>query len=176
LPVRYLGALPLFPDHRVYHGRGCDWVLLPLAADPLIQHRDGYPIPRPVLRELRRIRRAGVDFDTLYVAHETPVGAVVEGQPIPRAVLEPPTPGVMRRLSRRLGAVSAALWAAATLPVAGAAAIGGMLNHHALDVGVAVGLDPVLLGVVVGHGRPVRTGEPGAWFYLAHWVYNEAEA
>jgi hypothetical protein len=61
----------------------------------------------------------------------------------------------------------------ATLPIAASAAIGGVLNRGALDVGVTVGLDPILLGVVVGHGRPVRAREPGAWFYLGHWTYNE---
>jgi hypothetical protein len=175
LPIRYLGTMPLFPNHRVYPGRERDWVLLPLAADPLIQHPDGYPIPTRVLRDLRRIVRGGVDFDALYVAHETLPGAVREGRPIPHAAWLPPPPAAMQRLSRRLGAVSGALWTLAALPVAASAAVGGLLNRGAADLGVAVGLDPVLLGVVVGRGRRVRSGEPAAWFYLAHWVYNGEE-
>ena len=34
-------------------------------------------------------------------------------------------------------------------------------------------LDPIILGVITGSGRPPRPGEPAVWFYLAHWVYGE---
>ena len=33
-------------------------------------------------------------------------------------------------------------------------------------------LDPVLFGVVVAPGRPLRPGEPAAWFVLAAWNYS----
>jgi hypothetical protein len=146
---------------------------MPIQADPLQNDRDGFPIPKRVLKGLRSIRRNEIDFDALYIAHEVPIGAVREDRAIPGGLLTPPAPRAMQRLSRYLGLASNALWMLATLPIAASAAIGGVLNRGALDVGVTVGLDPILLGVVVGHGRPVRAREPGAWFYLGHWTYNE---
>jgi hypothetical protein len=173
LPIRYLGTMPLFNGHRVYAGDRRDWVLMPIQADPLRDDRDGFPIPKRVLRDLRLIRRSEIDFDALYIAHEVPVGAVREDRAIPRGLLTPPAPRAMQQVSRYLGLASNALWMLATLPIAASAAIGGVLNRGALNLGVTVGLDPILLGVVVGRERPVRSREPGAWFYLGHWTYNE---
>ncbi|HEU5101919.1 MAG TPA: hypothetical protein VFU22_23015 [Roseiflexaceae bacterium] len=173
LPIRYLGTMPLFDGHRVYSGDRRDWVLMPIQADPLHDDRDGFPIPKRVLKDLRMIRRSEIDFDALYIAHEVPMGTVREDRAIPRGLLTPPAPRAMQRLSGYLGLTSSALWMLATLPIAASAAIGGVLNRGALNLGVTVGLDPILLGVLVGHNRPVRSQEPAAWFYLGHWTYNE---
>ena len=172
LPVRYLGTMPLFAGHRVYPGHRYDWVLINLAEDPLFQDPDGFPVPKRVLEELHRVQRSGVDFDALYVAHEAPWGTVREGAPLTAGMLMPPPPRAVQRLSVRLGATGRALWALATLPVAASAVIGGLVAAGTTAVS-AVGLDPVLLGVVVGLDRPLVPGELAAWFYLGHWAFNQ---
>lgn len=172
LPVRYLGTMPLFAGFRVYNGQRYDWVLVNAAEDPLFKDRDGFPVPGRILDELHRIQRSKLDFDVLYVAHEVPRGAVCEGAPLTTEMLMPPPPKAVQRLSDRLGAVGRALWAVAALPVIASGTISGLITAGAATVVGLIGLDPIMLGTVVGLDRPVAPGEPAAWFYLGHWSFN----
>lgn len=172
LPVRYLGCMPIFKGHRVYQAPERDWALLNLADDPLLGDRDGFPIAKRILETLERVRRR-IDFDTLFVAHEVPRGAVVEGRPLPAEVVIPPPSKAGRELPDGLGQAGQALWMVAASPLVGAGLLAALLAGGVALLG-GVALDPVLLGVVVGPGRPLAPGEPAAWFYLSHWAYDEA--
>jgi hypothetical protein len=81
LPIRYVGYGRLFEPinglhHRVYAGKETDWVFLPLDEDPRFHSRFGFRAPRRVIQHLAAIvtamEKAGVNFDTLWVAHEVP--------------------------------------------------------------------------------------------------------
>lgn len=178
LPCRYLGLMPLFEEHRVYGGPRTDWVVMPLEQDPLHHDQDGYPIPRGALQRLKMIHQAGIDFDTLYVAHETEKGAVEQGVPINPDVLLPPASKNTTRLSERLGEIGRGIWASVAAPLIAADATIAVLGATAA-VGVLaaplLALDPVLLGTIVSPGRTAESGEMACWFYVARWQYVEDE-
>ena len=171
LPVRYLGTMPLFDGHRVYSGSRSDWVLLNLADDPLLEDRDGFPVPERVLKDLRRVADK-VDFDALFVAHEVPRGAVVEDRPPSPEVFLPPPPSSVQSLSSGLGVAGQVFWVLAAAPLAISGLVAELVAGGAALVGGAVSLDPVLLGVVVGPDGRLEPGEPAAWFYLGHWIWD----
>lgn len=180
LPVPYLGVTPLFLGHRVYRALTCEWVLTPVAEDPLYHDRDGYPIPRAILRHLKAIQRAGIEFDALYVAHEVERGVVREGGPIPLEAIMPPPPRAVQEVSRKLGNAAGIAWEIAAAPLAvSAMACGAMVAAGLVAlplVAAAASMcamgDPILFGAVVAPGKPVRVGEPAAWFLLAAWNYE----
>ena len=172
LPVHYVGTMPVFEHHRVYHGQQYDWVLLNSREDPLMQDPDGFPVPAHVLAQLQRIQQANLHFDAIYVAHEVPHGTINPHGPLDPKQLLPPPPRAVHRLSAQLGNISQSLWTVATLPLV---AIGRALSTAAAFSSVAVGLDPILLGVIVGEHRSLHDSEPAAWFYLAHWAYNQED-
>lgn len=109
LPIRYLGTMPLFAGFRIYPGQERDWVLVSVAEDPLFHVPQGFPVPGPILAQLRRIAKSGVDFDALYVAHEVTPGQVQPDEPLALEALMPPPPATVLRLSNRLGGRAAAL-------------------------------------------------------------------
>ncbi|MBC7264769.1 MAG: hypothetical protein H5T64_10520 [Chloroflexi bacterium] len=182
LPVLQLGTMPLFSGHRVYCGEYRDWVLVNLAEDPLFHDRDGFPVPKRILRHLRAMQKAGVEFDALYVAHEVEKGRIREGG-VTAEVLMPSTPKPVARLSGWLGTAARVTWGLAAAPLAASAVVSAAVAAGAVAVApalMALGaacltLDPILLGAVVAPGRPVEEGETAYWFYLAHWRYGEEE-
>ena len=185
LPVKLLATAPLFDDIHVIEGQQNDYVMMPLSADPLYQDRDGFPVNRSVLGNLQRIQRSGLEFDNLYVVHEVPRGAVGPGTLGIESAIMPPPPRRLQQLSYDLGMAAGIAWQVAILPLMASIAVSGAMVGGALAAGAATmgavtggalaRYDPMLLGVMVGRGRPVQTGEPAAWFYLGHWVYNAEE-
>jgi len=181
LPLTYLGTMPLFSGHRVYAGQEYDWVLVNLAEDPLFHDRDGFPVPGHILDHLRAVKRAGTDFDALYVAYEIEKGQIREGERLTADALLPPPPRSVERLSHQLGKASEALWAVAAVPLVVSLVVGAAVGTGVLMAAPALAaagascltLDPVLLGTIVAPGRPVRAGELACWFYLTHWAYGE---
>lgn len=203
--LQCIGTMPLFRNHIVSRGAGRDWVLVPLSDDPLFLHPSGFPIPRAQLRDLKRIRKTGAQFDALYVAHEVESGSVAPDGPLTLDALRPPPPRAVQKLSHHLGKTASKVWKGATLPAA--MAVVGLLLAAAVTVAtsfiailaaglvtvVAIGafammaagtvaalpalavVDPIILGVITEPGRPLQTGENAAWFYLTHWDYG-AEA
>ena len=67
----YVGTTALFAEPRTYVAEDHDWVLLPLAEDPLYQDRDGYPLPSPVLRHLGAMAEAGITGATVHTLRHT---------------------------------------------------------------------------------------------------------
>ena len=169
LAVRNIGTMAQFDKHRVYPGRGRDWVLLNLADDPLLRDPDGFPMPQRVVNQVRRIAKSGIEFDGLYIAHEVAPHAVSEYTPVTIDTLTPPPPPQVMQLSKRLGLVGKVLWGMAAVPLA----ISGALTTAAAAAASAVARDPILLGVVVAPGRPFAPGELAALFYLDHWSFGQ---
>lgn len=169
LAVRYIGTMNLFENHRVYPGRGRDWVLMNLADDPLFRDSDGFPMPRRVFNQVGRIAKSGIEFDGLYIAHEVALHAVSEYAPVTVDALTPPPSPQVVKLSERLGLAGKVLWGMAAVPLA----ISGALTTAAAAAASAVARDPILLGVVVASGRSFIVGEPSAWFYLDHWDFGQ---
>lgn len=172
LPVFPVAIAPLFAGWRLYpQGKHYDYVFCNLAEDPLFHDPDGFPIPEHTLRYLQRLGQSdlGDRFDLLYVVHEVEKGTLHEGEDLDPDKLVPPSPQV-QRASRRLGNIATGLWLGAALPLLAGAGLG-----VATTAGLAMlplGLDPLLLGAVVGPQRPIRAGELAVWFYLAHWYYT----
>lgn len=133
-----------------------------------------FQFPSEFYDELRCVRRSGVDFDALYVAHEVHRGSVRQGARLTAEMLTPPPPRTVQQLSHSLGTAGRIAWAIATLPIIVASGVvGGPITAGTAAAVSMVGLDPILLGVVVGLNRPVVPGEPAAWFYLDHWAFNK---
>lgn len=170
--AKFVFSRPLIEEKEVFPGDSRDWLLINAARDPLLYDRDGYPIPSRILKPLRKLAKAGLDFDAIYVAHEMTPGSVTSSTPITAELLTPPQPANVVRTSNHLGTAGSILWHIATLPVL--AAMVGALG--ALAVGAwaiaGVGRDPILFGAKVGPCRPVVPGELASWFYLGHWAYN----
>ncbi len=176
LPVRYAGHRRLFSPingyhHRVYNGRETDWVFVPMHEDPRFHSRFGFRAPRRVIATLTRIeqemRRAGIQFDTLWVAHEAPRGVVHEGEAIPEWAVMPPPSKSVAAMSQQYGQ-DAATWFAALRGAASSAVTAPLAVFGALAI-----LDPIIFGVMVGEGRPVEAGEEACFYYLVHWRDDE---
>lgn len=55
---------------KLIPGTSFDWALMPVENDPLYLDPRGFPMPEMVIRRLKKMRKAGVDFDAIWVAHE----------------------------------------------------------------------------------------------------------
>jgi hypothetical protein len=174
VPLPYLGTMPLFGGHRLYEGQVADWILVNLAEDLLLHDKDGFPLPERVMKHLWAVGRAGIEFDALYVAHETEKGRIQPGEPLTWEVIEPPPPRAVVHLSDRLAAASETIWSAAKAPLRLAKVGSRAIVDGAVAVAPVVALaDPLLLGTIITPGRAIRVGEPACWFSLGAWIYGE---
>jgi hypothetical protein len=176
--IKYLGVAPLFNEPRIYPGADTDWVIAP--AD----EHEHVVVPREQRRVLQRLVDDGIDFRTIYVAHEVDrarrqevagdglgPGVVTRQQgidivgpvPLPAAALE-----VGDRLDVTSQRVLSAIGKAA--PVAGGLLL-GILAAPFVVVGAAVAglatLDPIVIGAIPALSPHV--GEPAAFFELTSW-------
>ena len=171
LPLRYLGAMPLFDKHRVYHGETTDWVVMNLAQDPLMDDRDGFPVPAENLEQLWAVHCAGIEFSGLYIAHEVAAGSVQQDKRIRRRDVAPPAPRAVVKQSAQMGKASNALWTIAMPFVEPRTAIEG-----AKQVAIALEkVDPVLFGVVIAPRQKFKEGQDATWFYIGNWTFDNAE-
>jgi hypothetical protein len=160
--ISTLGEYPLFTQLKLIRGEITDVAIVPAEQDPLLA-TGKFPLPRSVSNQLRAMERAGVPLDLLhtYIAHEVPVGSVVEGSVIPLEVIQPPVPAKTVRTSERLGkiahATTSALLKGALVAAAAPVVLTGMT--------VAALLDPVIFGAIADE-RGV-----GTWFALAQWTW-----
>ena len=150
-----------------------------LNQDPLFRSQNNkLYAPKNVLGEIQTAVKAGIQLDSIYIAHEVPKGHLQPGQKVSLELLAPPPSGkVQRRLNfiekasrqwwKYVGYLSAGVMVAPTA-VFGAAAISPFLVASA-------GLDPVLLGVQFDP-RWTFNGQPiGLWYYIAAWNWSEME-
>ena len=162
ITISTLGEYPLFTQLKLIRGEITDVAIVPAEQDPLLV-TGKFPLPRSVGTQLRAMERAGVPLGLLhtYVAHEVPVGSVVEGSIIPLEVIKPPAPAKTVRTSERLGkiahATTSALLKGAFIAAAAPAVFTGMT--------VATLLDPVIFGAIADERGM------GTWFALAQWTW-----
>ncbi|RIK36804.1 MAG: hypothetical protein DCC55_26205 [Chloroflexi bacterium] len=186
LEVGHLFNAPLFSGEQWFPlpEQGREWRLMCLDEDPLFDSPGGFPFPDAVLQLLDRIQRAGLEFDTYYVAHELllqpegPVGRT------PLALLQPPPPRQTMEASAKLGGWAGQAQHLASLPLVGAvagltagAALSAALGAMAVGgVGLALSglalLDPILFGVVADPAQPFQPGTVAAWYAVAVWSYT----
>lgn len=171
LPVQYAFSMPYLSQPQRYPGDQYDWWLMDIQCDPIYRwDADGFPMPKDVLERLYQIQQAGLEFDTLCIAHEVEKGRFAPEQPPSLQELLPPPSQEGLQASATMGTVAQALWTVATLPLL---AVGGLATMGAGAATALASLDPILFGVLGGGRRPLRESETAAFFYLAHWRYNE---
>lgn len=168
LPIQPVGLLPAPTAPLVLREERHDWVVTITDGDPLFHDRDGFPIPQKCLADLKRIQRAGVDFDRIYAAHELPAGTVPASDQITAEMLTPGPSLAARVQSERQGRLAQTVVGMATLPLLGAGLLATTAVAGAATIGGALaGLDPILFGVNLSRGRST-----GVWYYLTHWAYE----
>lgn len=169
LPVHHSFNAPLFAGTVDIPSSDRIWKLMPLAEDPAYNHRHGFPMPREVINSLKRIRAAGIEFDTLYIAHETQMGGYYLPSGEASTDLLPPPSAKAVQLSANLGSAAANLVKLAFAPVLAA----GMVGTAALGAAMVAGtlIDPIVFGVVTAPDFSLRPGAPAAWCYVAHWYW-----
>jgi len=175
LPVRYLGRAPVFGGTRVFRGGVSDWALLSLAEDPMLKAAGGRLIvPRRVAGEIRRLLASGVRFDAVYIAHEVPPGSADDGLGgAGGTAVPPPHPEAVGRAAAD-GRRATALWRLLVSAASAVTRIAAGAARRAAEVPVrssspADGPDPVLFGVQVAPGQPVRDGVEADWYVLSRW-------
>lgn len=159
-----LGAAPLFDGLKLVTSTTPAWALYNLSHDPLWQ-TGSFPIPAKHLRRLRRLYRAGAEFDALYVAHELPPDFRPEQEHLELSLVAPPPPVAATRLSQRLGRTTDGILALY------AATLGKSIKVLALTgaAGLLLLRDPILMGTVIPPGINPEPGVPAVWFLLAAW-------
>lgn len=174
LAVHHSFNAPLFTGTVTIPAAERDWHLMPLSEDPAWDHRHGFPMPREVIDKLRRIERAGLSFDTLYIAHETPKAMGYMPGPAPHpAWLTPPGSKSARESVASLGALASQLLRVAFAPALIAGAVTATAAAAATAAaGLLVGLDPILFGVCTDPRIGLKPGSPAAWVYIAHWSWE----
>lgn len=138
-----------------------DWVVLPVADDPLYQSGQ-LAIPRGIRRRLTLLDDRGVSFDMLLIAHEIPKGILAAGAVSTKAAAHavastPATPSsATKHLTTLVNGLATGASVVASTAVASAAAL------------AALAPDPVLLGVLAANGKSTPK-TPAAYFEIARW-------
>jgi hypothetical protein len=191
LSVSLIGFAPAFNGIQMYPGQPNDWALMNLGDDPLFHANRGRLVaPRQVRDHLRHISKSGLDFDTLYIAHEVPAGIVQPGKAISLEAFYPPEPSDLKRRANWLTGASDSLWSfVSKVPIHAfsetrsvSKAIGAAANlkltsamsaiHSTMEAATTAALDPILLGVNLDWGRSVNGIPMGMWYYLTHWCWS----
>jgi hypothetical protein len=148
-----------YPEH--------DMVTTRLSEDPLYTQRDRFPIPRKVLNQLKKLQRIGVDFETLFIAHEIPKDTLRSGDPLTLDLVNPPPCPENVAQAEMIGDLSRITWVSAiapALPVLGVSKMG-------VSVTEAVRRDPILFGLKVQRDSQPKTVSVADWFYLCRWTW-----
>jgi hypothetical protein len=181
LPVRHLFNAPLFEGPVFCTSPQREFVVMNAAEDPVWSHQTGFPVRKQALAQLRSIEQCRLPIDAVYVVHEVPNGTALPGKTLTTETLTPP-PREVVQLSHNLGVTAQGLWTLAATPLLvsaallAASAVGAVLASGGIAaammaVPAVAALDPIVLGVAIGEGQPVKPGTPAAWYYLAHWEY-----
>ena len=170
LPVHHSFNAPLFAGTVEIPSGERIWRLMPLAEDPAYNDRRGLPMPKEVITSLKRINATGITFDTLYIAHETPLSGYLPGPGAPSDLVPPPSAKAAQHAAN-LGSVAANLVKLSFAPVLAAGVVGTVALGAGLLAGTLVGLDPILFGVISVPDFSLRPGTPAAWCYVAHWYW-----
>jgi len=173
LPVRMIGYSPLFEETRVYPGAQTDFALMPLHQDPAV--RSGQPIwvPPHALNDLRRIRRAGLNFQAIYIAHELPKGRLLPGKPVTLDMVAPRTPRGLAIKASELSDLSWKPWQMLGGAIRGMTTGSMSMLSVMTAPALAVGYDPIVFGLYYDPKTLVRGKPMATWYYLTHWIDGE---
>lgn len=100
LPIQFLGYAPLFQEMRLHAGQDADWIMMNLTDDPSFKVQQNWIlgpkgrliVPENVYEDIQLYRKAGIDFDAIFIAHEIDQGQVHPGMSVPVELLLPPIP------------------------------------------------------------------------------------
>lgn len=157
--VAFAGAAPVpakpvvlsWPDES-------GWLVLDARLDPQVA-KGTFAIPAGPRRRLRRIARTGVQFDSLFIAHELAPGTTAGLRPDDLS-----KPDVLKRLA---GPPSREKTAEKVVGIT-TLALGAMASAGMAALSVLDDLDPAIFGIVTASGIP-EPGNLAAWFLLAYW-------
>ena len=188
LPVRFFGYHPVFSGYRVVRPSNSktDWVLMNILHDPFFREITGAPnlgqntsgtlyAPENVIASISDTVNAGIDFDSIFIAHEVPRGSVSAKDSLDLETLIPPPPPKARKQHdfRKWSLVR--YWnellklTKHTLGIAAKTAAGTMAFAAAAP---AAGLDPVLFGVNYDENVVVDGELMGMFYYITHWRWE----
>ena len=191
LPIQAIGFSPIFDNHQIYRGQHTDWAIMSLANDPTYNNRKSifglrfgksFYMPIRVRKTLEKIQSSGLQFESIFIAHEIPKNSVADGQRVPYELIAPPPSQKLLKQSEDLGHTALSFWNS----VAHLAMITGMVVTTgvavtmaplgALAVGIAStsgNLDPILFGLHLDETQKVNGMPLAMWYYLEHWIWNE---
>lgn len=173
LSVYHTFNAPIFSGVRTFEGPERDWHLMPLAEDPAFTSKNGFPMPREVIAQLRKIDAADLGLSSLYIAHETPhLSGYLPGPAKLSALFMPPPSAKAQQKASSMGQVAATLVKAAFAPALLSGALGMAALAAPLALGALVGLDPIIFGVITDPKEGLQPGSMAAWVYLCHWAWE----
>jgi len=180
LPIQVIGCAPTFSEPRVYRGVGTDWAFMNLADDPsYYANGEQLIMPQRVINEINRMLAVSIDFDAVYIAHETPQGSIQPGQPIPLEAVMPPPPASLARRLQMADQVADTFWKVVGTSIVGlgaaAALVAGGVAAAPLALSSLASLDPILFGVLLDKNHRVGGEHIGLWYYLTHWTWDTEE-
>jgi hypothetical protein len=171
LPVRLVGYSPTFSETRLYPGQKTDWVVMPLHQDPQI--RAGRPIYMPphALNDLKRIRKSGLNFESIYIAHEVHKGTIDPTKPVTLEMIAPPTPQSVQIRAQEIADWSMNVHRVGmSVFTAGVGVLAALLAAPAAMMAPTTGLDPILFGLHIDRNVTVNDRPLATWYYLTHWI------
>jgi hypothetical protein len=136
--------------------------------------------PNEVIASIEDTLDAGIDFDSIFIAHEVPRNSVSSTDSVDlKTLLPPPSPRARKRRDFRERSL-VSYWnellrlSKRAFGMMGKAAAGTVALAAAAPLAAAplAGLDPVLFGVnydenIISGGRPV-----GLFYYITHWRWK----
>jgi hypothetical protein len=172
-------------DPLLVMDKGMPWIVMPFDKDPLRTKDGGYPFPKKVKRELQTLVAAGVDFDTLAVAHELdpkgpvapyvakipPAGLLCSENATKSLVGTTPATEVNKRMAATLNRAGDAVVDSAPKVLLGLALapVVVVAAPLALVAGAVSGVDPIVFGVLHVDHQPHH--KVSLWYPLAAWKW-----
>lgn len=184
LSVRLIGYAPVFNHQKIYRGANTDWVIMPLPQDPTYKTGEPFYLPKHAHQDLRRVHRSGIEFESLFIAHEIPKHRLADGQQVPLELIAPPLPKKHVENAEKAAHLVAHFWdgvvktiAFSAMATATAAATALFAPAAAVSVlaapVVAVGLDPIIFGLHIDKSQQVNGMPLAMWYYITHWTWDE---
>jgi len=191
LSIKPVGFSPVFDDHRVQRGQQSDWAIMSLPNDPTYQpHKSifgrrigkSFHIPIRVRKTLEKIQASGLNFESIFIAHEIPKNTVGDGQRVPYELIAPPPPKRLLRQAENATYTALSFWNSVghlailtgMIAVAGVALTlapaGALMMGSAITTG---NLDPILFGLHIDETKKVNGMPLAMWYYLDHWVWSD---
>lgn len=188
LPVRLIGYAPVFNHQKIYEGVNTDWVIMPLPQDPTYKSGEPFYLPKHAYQDLLRVHRSGIEFESLFIAHEIPKHRLGDGQLVPLELIAPPLPKKQVKNAERAAYLAAGFWnvvlktvvfsvtvtfsAMATFATALAISTHETASNVLDAPNVNVGLDPIIFGLHIDKNQHLNGMPLAMWYYITHWTWD----